>query len=95
MYRVVLVRQPAQPSTIQLTGGVWLKRRAMPSNWTEIATRCILGKQLHSLKTQRDGMRYNSDAFYDEEATGIITEQCNDMLADDNQGQAAGLAHRR
>ena len=80
MYRVVLVRQPAQPSTIQLTDGVWLKRRAMPSNWTESATRCILGKQLHSLKTQRDGMRYNSDAIYDEEATGIITEQCNDML---------------
>ena len=80
MYRVVLVRQPAQPSTIQLTDGVWLKRRAMPSNWTEIATRCILGKRLHSLTTQRDGRRFNSDAFYDPEATGIITEQCNDML---------------
>jgi hypothetical protein len=80
LWHVVLVPQPAQPSTIQLATDVWLKRRAMPSDWTEIATRCILGKQLHSLKTQRDGMRYNSDAFYDEEATGIITEQCNDML---------------
>ncbi len=27
-------------------------------------------------------LRYNSDAFYDEEATGIIAEQCNDMLGD-------------
>ena len=80
MWRVVLVRQPAQPSTIQLSDGVWLKRRAMPSNWTEIATRCILGKRLHSLKTQKDGMRYNSDALYDEEPTGIIAEQCNDIL---------------
>ena len=80
LWHVVLVPQPAQPSTIQLATDVWLKRRAMPSNWTEIATRCILGKQLHSLKTQKDGMRYNSDAIYDPEATGIITEQCNDML---------------
>jgi hypothetical protein len=80
LWHVVLVPQPAQPSTIQLATDVWLKRRAMPSNWTEIATRCILGKRLHSLTTQSDGRRFNSDAFYDPEATGIITEQCNDML---------------